>query len=50
MASQRIRAATKVEDGWAMLKRQGIGAVPHGEQAAAAESLVGRLAEAGCSS
>ena len=46
-ASEKIRAATKVEDGWSMLKRGGTSALPHGDPTAAAQRLLEGLREVG---
>lgn len=46
-ASKLIRAATKVDDGWALVKDAGIHAARQGDSAAAADSLIDRLGELG---
>jgi hypothetical protein len=46
-ASEKIRTATKVEDGWAALKRSGTRAIPHGDPTAAIQRLLEALRGAG---
>jgi hypothetical protein len=46
-ASARIRAATKVADGWSVLKESGLAAVPRGDPSTAASDLLARLREIG---
>jgi hypothetical protein len=43
--SERIRAATKVDDGWSLLKRGGLLALPQGDPSAAGQRLVDDLRE-----
>jgi hypothetical protein len=44
-ASEAIRAATKVDDGWAILKRSGLSGLPQGDPSAAGQRLVDQLAD-----
>jgi hypothetical protein len=45
--AERIRDAVKIEDGWAQLKRSGIGGIPQGNPSAAAQDLIDRLGAIG---
>lgn len=45
--SQRIRAVTRVDDGWSRVKQGGLAMVPQGDPARLAGELLGRLADVG---
>jgi hypothetical protein len=42
-ASQRLREATRVEDGWSHVKRGGVQTIPQGDAAESSERLLGAL-------
>lgn len=43
----RSEQQTKVDDGWSLLKRGGVRALPHGDPTAAAQRLIEALQDAG---
>jgi AAA domain, putative AbiEii toxin, Type IV TA system/Overcoming lysogenization defect protein-like, TOPRIM domain len=45
--SEQIRKATKVEDGWSIVKNDGVAAFPRGDASTAGETLLARLRELG---